>query len=184
MKKQELAALKRQAEAALVTLKPFMGSTQTRVVRSCMRGEEKEYFFQKMIDLATLVETMPHTYQQDGKGEAAIVYLHYFAGGSGNWWIIEKDKGAAEETDQVQAFGLANLFGGPTDQDAELGYISIVELLECGAELDFHFTPKTLAELKGRTLEPEKVVEFALPSADATPAKPTAAAAAAFLANL
>lgn len=44
---------------------------------------------------------------------------------------------------QLQAFGLADLgYGG------ELGYISIVELLECGAELDLHWTPQTLAEVK------------------------------------
>lgn len=30
----------------------------------------------------------------------------------------------------------------------ETGYISIVELLENGAELDLYFTPKTLAEVQ------------------------------------
>jgi hypothetical protein len=93
-------------------------------------------------------ETMPKNYEQDGKGDDAIVSLHYFAGGSANWWITEKDMETPEEPGQHQAFGLANMFGGPTDQDAELGYISIVELLAAGAELDFYFKPRTLRELK------------------------------------
>lgn len=44
---------------------------------------------------------------------------------------------------QIQAFGSANLGRG-----AELGYISIAEITECGAELDLHWTPCTLASLR------------------------------------
>ena len=47
------------------------------------------------------------------------------------------------EAEQHQAFGLADLGMG-----AELGYISIVELLENGAELDLHFVPRTLEQIK------------------------------------
>ena len=44
---------------------------------------------------------------------------------------------------QVQAFGIADLGMG-----AGLGYISIPELLENGAELDIYYTtPKTIGEL-------------------------------------
>jgi hypothetical protein len=50
----------------------------------------------------------------------------------------------------VQAFGLASLFPG----EAELGYISIKEIVELPlrsmANLDFHFTPCTVAEIKAR----------------------------------
>lgn len=178
--KTNLAELKIAAEAALVTLQPFIGPRQLQAVRYGMRGEEKQFFYEKMIELAGVVTSMPKTGEQDGKGDNAVAYLHYFAGGSGNWWITEKDMGCdpepGEERDngQHQAFGLANFFGGA--EDAELGYISIAEMIEHGAELDFHFEPRTLAVLKGRVIEPEKVVAF--------PTPPTARDAAAKLANL
>ncbi|MEI7902867.1 MAG: hypothetical protein WCK89_21685 [bacterium] len=34
----------------------------------------------------------------------------------------------------------------------ELGYISLPEILECGAELDLYFAAKTIAEITGRCL--------------------------------
>jgi hypothetical protein len=92
---------------------------------------------------------MPKTGEQDGKGEQATAYLHYFAGGQASWYITEKDAGSPDDdpgTGQIQAFGLADLFG----DGGELGYISIAEILENGGELDFHFTPKTLAEIRGK----------------------------------
>ena len=61
----------------------------------------------------------------DGKGDDAVVYLHYFRGGM-DWYITEKDM----EEEQHQAFGLADLgYGG------ELGYISIQELIDNGVSL-------------------------------------------------
>ena len=32
----------------------------------------------------------------------------------------------------------------------ELGYISIAELIQLGAELDLHWTPRTLAEVRAK----------------------------------
>lgn len=77
--------------------------------------------------------------------------LHYFAGGQANWWITEKDAGSADDAPedkgkQLQAFGLADLFG----DGGELGHISIQEILECGGELDFHFVPRTLGEIRSK----------------------------------
>jgi hypothetical protein len=86
---------------------------------------------------------MPATYATESQGRAAIAHLHYFLGGA-DWWIIEKDSDP-DNAGQVQAFGIADLGMGP-----ELGYISIPELLEVGAELDFYHTPKTVAEILGR----------------------------------
>jgi hypothetical protein len=147
-------AIRLAAIAAITTtLAEFIGRRQLRAVAEGMRGEEGEFFAQKMIELAGIVSGMPKTYEQSGRGDEAIVSLHYFAGGAANWWITEKDIGTPEEPGQHQAFGLANLFGGPTDQDAELGYISIVELLANNAELDFHFKPRTLGELKSGKLK-------------------------------
>lgn len=128
----------------LALLRRFMSPRQVTVVHSLMRGEERQFFIDKLTELATTIKTMPATYEQDGKGEDAIVYLHYFAGGSGNWYITEKDKETPEEPGQHQAFGLADLF----NDGGEFGYISIIELMRQGVEMDFHFKPCTLRELR------------------------------------
>ena len=83
------------------------------------------------------------TYESTAKGRAALAYLHYFIGGF-DWWIVEKDADP-DHAGQVQAFGIADL-----GMDAELGYISIPELLENGAELDLYYTePKNIGEILG-----------------------------------
>lgn len=129
---------KAEAAGALKKLWGFIGRAQLQAFGELCFSNEKQYFFDKVVELAEVVETMPVTYQTDGQGDQAMVHLHYFTGGA-DWYITERDV----EEQQLQAFGLADLgYGG------ELGYISIVELLECGAELDLHWTPQTLAEVK------------------------------------
>lgn len=119
-------------------LQPFIGHAQLSTMCQAAKGEEKVWFITRMVELAALIHSMPKTYEQDGKGQQAVAYLHYFTGGF-DWYITEKDM----ETEQLQAFGLADLgYGG------ELGYISIVDILKHGAELDLHFTPKTLEQVR------------------------------------
>jgi len=132
----------RETTEAVKTVRPFIAPTQIEIMGDACRGEEHEFFKDKFVEMADLVTNMPKTYEQDGKGDQAIVYLHYFLG-SADWYITEKDKGDGEDTRQIQAFGYADLgYGG------ELGYISIEELIENSVELDLHWTPKTLAEVK------------------------------------
>ena len=89
-----------------------------------------------------MIEQTPVTYEQEDLGDQAVAHLHYFYGGC-DWWITEKDV----EDGVSQAFGFACL-GDP--QMAELGYISIEELTDAGVELDLHWTPITLAEVKAK----------------------------------
>ena len=120
------------------TIRKFVGPSQLAVMVEAANGEEREFFIDTMLELAERINSMSKTYEQDGSGDDAIVYLHYFLGGM-DWYITEKDK----EDEQLQAFGFADLgYGG------ELGYISIVELLENNIELDLHWTPKPLKECK------------------------------------
>lgn len=103
-------------------------------------GEESGFAETKLLDLANLVRAMPKTYEQDGLGQEAIAYLHYF-GGSADFYITEKDM----EREQLQAFGAASYGGG---LGLELGYISLADL--CAhplMELDFHYKPQTLREI-------------------------------------
>lgn len=123
---------------AFNTLRWFVNVNQLTVMDNGTLGEERQYFIDKFCEYADRIDNMPKTYEQDGKGDQAIVYLHYFRSGM-DWYITERDM----EDEQYQAFGLADLGDG-----GELGYISIQELIENGVELDLHWTPKTLAEVK------------------------------------
>lgn len=62
--------------------------------------------------------TTPDLYEQDGKGDAAIVYAHYFVGGC-DWLITEYDPATA------RMYGWACL---GDRQNAELGYVAHAEL--------------------------------------------------------
>lgn len=145
---------RQETEAAMVALRHFIGPAQKRILgAAAARGEEREWFREKLCTLAALMEAMPKTHEQDGKGEQAVASLHYFASGQASWWITEKDAGSADDAPedkgrQLQAFGLADLF----QDGGEVGYISIAEILENGGELDLYFRPCTLAEVcAGRT---------------------------------
>jgi hypothetical protein len=120
-------------------LRRFMPTAELDTIIDNIRSEEGEYFHDLIVEWAAKIRTMPKTYEQDGKGEEAVAHLHYFSG-SGDWYITEKDQEAA----QHQAFGLADFY----HDGGELGYISIVELIRAGIELDVHWTPKTLREIR------------------------------------
>ena len=128
--------------AAAKALRGFIPPAQMELMGTLCRGEEGDFFRAKFVEFAERIGKMPKTYEQDGMGDEAVIYLHYFSGGC-DWYITEKDM----EDEQAQAFGYADLgYGG------ELGYISLVELCQCrGVELDLHFTPTTLATIKEAT---------------------------------
>ncbi len=135
----------------------WMSEAQNKAVIAGLMGEEWQFFADKMKELAGTIATMPKTYDQDGKGDEAVAHLHYFRG-AGDWYITEKDM---EGTGTEQAFGLADLYG----DGGELGYISIYELTEAGVELDFHFNPKTLGQIRGKTAAEEQPQQTAAPDA-------------------
>jgi len=130
--------------AAIQTLRKFMGVTQIDALYEGIRGEEGDFFETKIFAMAELVSTMPKTYEQEELGDEAIVSLHYFRGDM-DWYITERDVETPDEPGQHQAFGLADLgYGG------ELGYISIVELIRNGVELDLYWKPCTLAAVRAK----------------------------------
>lgn len=119
----------------------WMSEGQNKAVIAGLMGEEWKFFADKMKELAGVIAAMPKTYDQDGMGDSAVAHLHYFRGAA-DWYITEKDM---EGKGTQQAFGLADLgYGG------ELGYISIEELISAGVELDFHFSPKTIGQIKSK----------------------------------
>jgi hypothetical protein len=141
--KRDFDAERWMIDTATDDLRQFIGKQQLAVMREACKGEERAWFVTRMVGLAALIHAMPKTYEQDGKGDQAVAHLHYFTG-SMDWYITECDVDTDGEG-QIQAFGLANLgYGG------ELGYISIAELIEHGAELDLHFQPTTLEVIQTR----------------------------------
>lgn len=138
-------SLKAKSLNALSAIQPFFSKSQLFVIKHACQGEEGGFFMQKVIDIEKLIASMPVTYEQDGAGDDAMVYLHYFRGGS-EWYITEKDVlgGVA------QAFGYAVLNGDMVF--AELGYISIAELTDCNVEFDLYFSPEKLGVIKQQLL--------------------------------
>lgn len=123
---------------AIAELRTIINTQQLDCMIELLGGEESDWFRDIIMLYAHRLRTMPKTYeQQDAKDPT--VYLHYFNGGS-DWWITERDM----ERPQFQAFGLASING----EDPELGYISIVELIRHGVELDLHFDPRPLSEVR------------------------------------
>ncbi len=129
----------RQIARAASLAVPFMPNSEMAVILRGMRGEESEFFESKLLELEKVIHGIPTTYGQDGMGDKAVAHLHYFRGGA-NWYITEKDM---EGDGTIQAFGLVDLGTGP-----ELGYISIRELVAAGVELDLHWQPTSLGEIK------------------------------------
>jgi len=83
---------------------------------------------------------------QDGLGDQAMVYAHYFYGQT-DYFITETD--FDPEAGYENLFGFAILNGDT--QFAELGAVGLEELTESRRiELDFYWTPVTLAEAKAR----------------------------------
>lgn len=119
----------------------FLPHAQLEVITEACLGEEGEFFIKRIIELAQQIDSMPVTYEQDGKGDLATVHLHYFVG-SCDWYITEKDVDGGVR----QAYGYAILNGD--DENAECGYIAIDEITRCGAELDLYFTPCSLGAIK------------------------------------
>ena len=123
-------------------LATYMGRPQCVVLQSLMDGSEESGFFKEIAaHLRRSVEAMPTAGGQRLDEEAPMVYLHYFLGAS-DVWVLEKAEGGGVE--QVFAFSLLN----GDHQMAELGYVDLSELLLVGFELDFHFEPKPLSEVR------------------------------------
>ena len=119
------------------TLAHFVSAQQLQAIRALAKGEEAAFFANALTELQQTIDTMPLVYEQDGKGDETVAFLHYFKGGF-DWYITERDF----TDEQYQAFGLVS------GQCLELGYVSIIELMSVGAEIDLHWTPKTLGEIK------------------------------------
>ena len=117
----------------------YMGWPQWSSLQSLMEGGEEAAFFREIAtSLSRCIADMPEIGAHD---ESEMVFLHYFLGGS-DVWVLEKDADGGAE--RVFAFALLN----GDARMAELGYVDLSHLILTGFELDFHFSPKPLAEVR------------------------------------
>ena len=80
-----------------------------------------------------IAKTIPHIYEQDGKGDDAIVYVHWFSPYSGwDWYCTEYDP------DEGLCFGLVK---GIAD---ELGYWTVADLEEGNRNYGFQLIERDL----------------------------------------
>jgi hypothetical protein len=131
------------AEQALSYLRPYLFAGQLAALEQLSRGEEGEYFLKLVVDLAARIRSVPAIDQGPEVTNDSPVVLHYVFQGS-DWYVFELQH--VPEDDVVLGFGWAIL--GGDYQMAELGCISVSELLTCGVELDLHFAPKTLGQVR------------------------------------
>ena len=118
-------------------LKHFMPESERKALLESLEGEEGNAIAETVMDMCHTIFNMPLPHETEDQ-EDPIAYLHYFHG-SLDAYITERDTSG----DQLQAFGKINLGYG-----TELGYISILELIECGVELDLYFKPVPLSQVK------------------------------------
>lgn len=76
---------------ALPTVRPFLSSQQLEVMADACRGSEGAFFKKKFCELFQTIQTMPKVYEQDGAGDEAVAYLHYFALDC-DWYITERSR--------------------------------------------------------------------------------------------
>jgi hypothetical protein len=98
-----------------------------------------------MIEVFDKINKTPIIY---GSDKTSKFMLHYFNAGS-DVYIKELDFGTG-----LQDYGFVILNGDL--EMAEQGYVSIQDLIKQGFELDYYYTPQTLAEIKKETKEEEK----------------------------
>jgi hypothetical protein len=122
-------------------LKGFMGARQISALGKAMyKADQKDAAAWLIRTTADKIRNMPEPRDQEGKGNDAIVPLHYF-NSSMDFWIIEKDD--EDLQDQYRAYGCSN-----TGYGFEEGYINIKELIDHNVELDLYWEPSTLRLVK------------------------------------
>lgn len=123
--------------ALLLMLQPYLNRNQRLGLIQMLCGEECAWYRQRMREMLNVISGIPAIYATDGQGESAIAHLHYFTPNA-DFYFIELDR----ESENLPGFGLAII------TDAELGYMNLMEVLANGGELDLHWKPLTIAEIR------------------------------------
>ena len=118
----------------------FMPPAQAKCFIVGLNGEEQEHFKSIADKIADVINKAPAIYETDNKGDKIKPVLHYFYGNV-DIYITELDKSGNNQHFGYTSLGMGYLEAGYID----LNYI-FKELPELN--LDFNFTPKTIADYK------------------------------------
>lgn len=118
----------------------FIPPVQAKYFIVGLNGEERMYFKSIADKIADVISKAPAIYETEGKGDKVKPVLHYFYGNV-DIYIIELDKSGNNQHFGYTSLGMGYLEAGYID----LNYI-FKELPELN--LDFNFTPKTIANYK------------------------------------
>ena len=124
---------------SIETILKYMPISQALCFVEGLNGEEGSYFQEVAKNISEVIEKAPALYETDGKGEEVKPVLHYFWGNV-DIYVTEIDR------ETQQHFGYASLGLGYF----EAGYIDLSYIFESIPllNLDFYFTPKTIAEYR------------------------------------
>ena len=118
----------------------FMPPAQVEHFISGLNGAEHMYFKSIADKITDVISKAPAIYETDSKGDKVKPILHYFYGNV-DIYITEIDRSGNNQHFGYTSLGMGYLEAGYIDLD----YI-FNELPEFN--LDFHFTPKTIADYK------------------------------------
>lgn len=128
-----------RANQSFSILAPFLSDAQERAIENAIRNGNRT-FMERVVSLANTLETMPDIHWLDASVYSATAFFHY-SSNEGDWYIT----GLSANGDADQAWGYIVL--RDFESCGECGYISIRDLIQGGAFLDYWFIPCTLAEL-------------------------------------
>ena len=120
------------------TILKFMPKSQALCFINGLNGAEGSYFQDVAKRISEVIAKAPAIYETDGKGEEVKPVIHYFYGNT-DIYVTEIDKNSREH------FGYTSIGYG-----LEAGYIDLDYIFKSIPliNLDFHFTPKTIAEYR------------------------------------
>ncbi len=124
---------------SIETILKYMPRSQAIYFIEGLEGEESSYFQEVANNISKVIENAPALYETDGKGEEVKPVLHYFWGNV-DIYVTEIDR------ENQEHFGYTSLGLGYF----EAGYIDLSYIFESIPllNLDFYFTPKTIAEYR------------------------------------
>lgn len=123
--------------ALLLMLRPYLCRNQRLGLIQLLCGEERAWYRQRLREMLNVISGIPALYATEGQGEQAVAHLHYFTSRA-DFYFTELDR----ESEDLPSFGLAII------TDAELGHLNLTEVLANGGELDLHWKPLTIAEIR------------------------------------
>ena len=122
------------------TVLKFMPKSQAMCFIAGLNGAEQEHFKRITNKIAKIIENAPTIYETDSNGDKAKPVLHYFYGNV-DIYITEIDRSENNQYFGYTSLGLGYLEAGYIDLDYIFSELPALNL-------DFNFTPKTIADYK------------------------------------